>query len=73
LQPGQSWISLQAMTDEKRDTGITFRVDVDELAEIDRLAAELTKRAAGVNVPRAAVAKQAMLRGIAVIRKELQK
>jgi hypothetical protein len=51
---------------------VAVRTDDGDLeARLDRVAAELTKRAAGVPQRRTAVARSAMLRGLEAMEREL--
>lgn len=65
------------MTKTKRDDGRAFKgvaVRTDEAdleGRLDRVATELTKRAAGVPQRRATVAKHALERGLAAMEREL--
>lgn len=49
------------------------RLDDATIARLDALHQELTRRAAGVRVSRAAVVKQAILRGLEVLERETKK
>ncbi len=60
------------MPDESKDFhGISVRLTVEELEELDTLASELTRRAKGARVTRAGVARIAHNYGIAQLKREL--
>jgi hypothetical protein len=50
---------------------VSARLDGDMLARLDKIAEELTKRAAGASVNRSAVVRLAVDRGVAALEKEL--
>jgi hypothetical protein len=59
-------------SDGRAFKGVAVRTDDGDLeARLDRVAAELTKRAAGVPQRRTAVARSAMLRGLEAMEREL--
>ncbi len=61
------------MADRHLETNVMARLSDEELARVDALHEELTRRAAGVRVSRAAVVKQAILRGLEVLEREIRK
>lgn len=61
------------MADRHLETNVMARLDDATLARVDALHEELTRRAAGVRVSRAAVIKQAILRGLDSLERETKK
>ncbi len=61
------------MSDERSEVGVSARLDPATIDRLDAIGSELTKRAAGVHVSRAAVVKQAILRGLEALERETKK
>ncbi len=57
--------------DERKFAGVAVRTDEEIDARLDRVADELTRRAAGVQHKRAQVVRVAMLRGLDSLESEL--
>ena len=51
--------------------GVSLRLDADDLVDLDEVALQLTKRAAGAKVSRASAAMAAYRRGLEAIRGDL--
>jgi hypothetical protein len=58
--------------DGRQFKGVSIRTEGDEVEHrLDRVAAEVAKRAAGVRVTRSTVARSALLRGLEAMENEL--
>lgn len=60
-----------AATKKQKFEGVSVRTEQSVDDRLDRVAAELSKRASGLVVKRGAVAKTAMMRGLEIIEREL--
>jgi uncharacterized small protein (DUF1192 family) len=62
---------LDLMTDTKKFTGVSVRTAGEVDDRIDRLVTELSRRSAGIAPKRNTVAREALLRGLEVLEREL--
>jgi len=62
------------MSNDQRDlVGVSTRLDAPTIERLDAMANELSRRVAGVDVSRAAVVKQAILRGLDALERDTKK